>query len=192
LETSGLARPDATISFEIGPPVMGGLCASCSERFDVSSGPLSRRRFLGSLPAAAGAFAGFFAFRPARAHAAGRLPQTVHPDPREGVDASKVLTREQLEEVPDVIPLFDSIREIPHIVDGIHCYCGCASQPGFRSLLTCFESNGMAKFCPVCQGEGKLAVRRHAEGQSLGDIRRAIDARYGNGGQPHHHDGASS
>jgi hypothetical protein len=148
----------------------------------VSSDPFSRRRFLGALPAAVGAAVGALAVRPARAHAAVRPVQGVHPAPREGVDASKVLTREQLEGVPDVIELFDSIREIPHVVDGIHCSCGCASQPGFRSLLICFESNGMAKFCPVCQGEGKLVVRRHKEGQSLEDIRRAIDARYGNGG----------
>ncbi|MDH4044106.1 MAG: PCYCGC domain-containing protein [Gemmatimonadota bacterium] len=105
--------------------------------------------------------------------------QTVHPEPRPDIDASAVLTAEQLEGAgKDVVAVFDMVREMPQIVDGIHCYCGCASLPGFRSLLICYQQDGMARGCHICQGEAKLAYRRRKEGQSLDQIRRAIDARY--------------
>ena len=57
------------------------------------------------------------------------------------------------------------------------CYCGCELL-GNRSLLTCYSPTGMARGCPICQGEARLAYRRWKEGQSLEQIRRAIDARY--------------
>jgi hypothetical protein len=113
--------------------------------------------------------------RPAR----GRTQPTVHPDPRPGIDARDVLTPEQLAGAgDDVIAVFDQVREIPQIVDGIHCYCGCALLPGYRSLLVCYGPDGMARGCHICQGEARLAHRRWKEGQSLDQIRRAIDARY--------------
>ena len=49
---------------------------------------------------------------------------------------------------------------------------------GNRSLLTCYHEGGMARGCPICQGEGRLAYGRWKEGQSLDQIRRAIDARF--------------
>jgi len=109
-----------------------------------------------------------------------RRPQpATHPDPRPGIDARDVLTGEQLEAYGDrVVEVFDMVREIPQIADGIHCYCGCATQPGYRSLLICYGPEGMARGCHICQGEGRLAYRRWKEGQSLDQIRRAIDARY--------------
>ena len=111
--------------------------------------------------------------------ARGRTRQTVHPEPRPDIDARDVLTAEQLEGVgKDVIAVFDQVREMPQIVDGIHCYCGCAELPGFRSLLSCYQREGMARGCHICQGEAKLAYRRWKEGQGLDQIRRAIDARY--------------
>lgn len=102
-----------------------------------------------------------------------------HPDPRPDVDASHVLTAAELQDAPDVIPLYDGIREIPHIADGIRCQCGCADIPGYRSLLTCFESEGMAKWCEICQTEGRMVVRLHQAGRTLDQIRAAIDARFG-------------
>lgn len=108
-----------------------------------------------------------------------------HPDPRPGIDASKVLGAEELSGFPHLVSLFDSIREIPHIVDGIRCYCGCADLDGFRSLLSCYEAPaGMARFCDICEGEGRLAFNRWKEGQSLEQIRRAIDARFGSDAGP--------
>ena len=70
------------------------------------------------------------------------------------------------------------VREIPQIIDGIHCYCGCAELPDSYSLLTCYEGDGMAQMCHICQGEARLAYRLHKDGKSLEDIRTAIDAKY--------------
>lgn len=136
----------------------------------------SRRRFFVS---AAGLVAGSFGL-PMRARGEKSVLQA-HPEPRPDVDGSLVLSGDALGGDSRLIELFDGIREIPHIADGIACYCGCASVPGYRSLLSCFEGSGMAMHCQVCQGEAGLALRRHAEGRSLDEIRRAIDARFGNG-----------
>jgi len=134
---------------------------------------LSRRVAVSALAAAV------FGLVPGARGAGGRVRQSVHPDPRPGIDASGVLTAEQLDGAgKNVIAAFDMVREIPEVVDGIRCYCGCAVLPGFRSLLSCYEQDGMARGCDICQGEARLAYRRWKEGQSLDQIRRAIDARY--------------
>ena len=80
---------------------------------------------------------------------------------------------------PAAAPVYDMVREIPRVVDGIRCNCGCADLPGYYSLLTCYEDGGMAQFCDICQGQARLAYRRHREGQTLDQIRNAIDARFG-------------
>ena len=103
-----------------------------------------------------------------------------HPEPRDGITGEGVLSRETLSAFPEAtLEIYDMVREIPHIADGIGCGCGCALMPGYRSLLTCYHEGGMAMGCHICQGEARLAYRRHKEGQSLDQIRRAIDARYG-------------
>jgi hypothetical protein len=100
-----------------------------------------------------------------------------HPEPRSGVDGSRVLGADQVP--PDLATLYDSVRRIPQVVDGIRCHCGCAGLDGFYSLLTCYEASGMALHCDVCQGEGRLTVRMHAQGRDLDQIRAAIDRRFG-------------
>ena len=145
------------------------------------SGRQSRRRFLAKLASAVAVVATQLRPRGAWATASPNTRTSlIHPDPRPGIDASRMLTAEQLADAPDVIGLYDSVRKIPHIVDGIGCYCGCAQREGYRSLLTCYEQGGMAKHCEICQGQGRLAHSRWKEGQSLEQIRRAIDARYKN------------
>ena len=134
----------------------------------------TRRRFL--LACASGALAWTALPRTALA---GSGPATgPHPEPRPGIDASKVLTADQLHDSPDAVPAFDAVRKIPQIADGIRCHCGCADRPGYYSLLSCYEGEGMAQMCLVCQGEGTLAARLHREGRTLNEIRAAIDARF--------------
>ena len=135
----------------------------------------TRRRFVAMLPVTL--FAGI---HHARRCAPGMMRVSDHPTPRPGITSAKVLTKDQLGEHKDAVPVFDMVREIPEVVDGIRCQCGCAASEGFYSLLTCYEGeNAMAKMCHVCQGEGRLAVRLHKEGKTLDEIRAAIDAKFG-------------
>lgn len=102
-----------------------------------------------------------------------------HPTPRPGITAAKVLPDAELADYPDSVAAFQAVRQIPQIVDGIRCNCGCAEFPGFYSLLSCYEGAGMARICQICQGQGRLAARLFKDGKSLDEIRTAIDARYG-------------
>jgi hypothetical protein len=136
----------------------------------------SRRAFISAL---SGAFL-LVAGAPGQAWGAvQRRSRQPHPEPRPGITADNVLTHEQLANAPHAIDVFDLVREIPEIVDGIRCQCGCADLPGFYSLLSCYESDGMARYCPICQGEGRLVSRLHKAGKTLEEIRAAIDARFG-------------
>ena len=102
-----------------------------------------------------------------------------HPTPRPGVNASKVLRVEQLADSPDALPAFEAARKVPQILDGIRCHCGCADLKGFYSLLSCYEGDGMARMCVICQGQARLAERLSGSGRTLDEIRAAIDARFG-------------
>lgn len=100
-----------------------------------------------------------------------------HPEPRPGIDGSGVLPADRVGS--QLGELFDGVRQIPHVVDGIRCHCGCAEVPGMYSLLSCYEGAGMAQYCNVCQGGGRLVVKLHAEGRTLDEIRAAVDRRFG-------------
>jgi hypothetical protein len=142
---------------------------------------LSRRVFLASgLVAGVGVFLGAVPFRPGQCcpSRTGRVDHGPHPTPRPGIDASHVLKPDQLTGAPNAIPAFDEVRQIPEIVDGIRCHCGCAKNKDFYSLLSCYEGDGMARECHTCQGQGRMAFRLHTAGKSLAEIRDAIDARY--------------
>lgn len=136
--------------------------------------PLNRRGFIGVCLGVLGV-----AVNGTRLSAASRRGPHPHPTPREGITSAKVLSHDELASAPHAVDVFDQVREIPQIVDGIRCQCGCADQPGFYSLLSCYESEGMARFCEICQGEGRMTYRLHKAGQSLDEIRAAIDARFG-------------
>ena len=130
---------------------------------------MNRRGFLGTLSTTALAV-----FLPPRL--ANAAPG--HPTPRPGITGAYVLKAKDLAKTPKLIPLFDSVRKIPEIVDGIHCNCGCTRPPEFYSLLSCFESKGMARDCVICQGQARLVVRLHQEGKTLDQIRAAVDAKF--------------
>lgn len=101
-----------------------------------------------------------------------------HPVPRPGITGRHVLTKEDLSKTPALIPLFEGIRGIPEIADGLRCNCGCTDAPELRSLLSCFEGRGMARDCVLCQGQARLAIRLHKEGKTLEQIRVAVDAKF--------------
>ena len=130
----------------------------------------SRRQFLGATAAALATL-----LLPRRAHAA-RSP---HPTPRVGITGANVLAKEKLADKPALIPLFDSVREMPEIMDGIRCNCSCEHSPELYSLLSCYEGRAMARDCGICQGQGRLAARLHKAGKSLDEIRAAVDAKFG-------------
>jgi hypothetical protein len=132
---------------------------------------MTRRRFVESVCSALG-----ISLLPKVGHA---MRVDGHPTPRPGITGRNVLTKSELADSPKAVPVFDEIRKIPHIVDGIRCHCGCPHPPTFYSLLSCYEGTGMARDCAICQGQGRLAVRLHAEGKSLDEIRAAIDAKFG-------------
>jgi hypothetical protein len=129
---------------------------------------VTRRRFLALLPVALLA-------RPAGAM---RVGKPKHPTPRPGITAARVLPDAKLMD-RSAAPVYAMVREIPEVVDGIRCNCGCADLQGFYSLLTCYEEGGMAQHCTICQGQARIAHKLHAEGWSLNGIRRAIDAEFG-------------
>jgi len=140
----------------------------------MSGSHFSRRRFVTAL---AGAVVPLLVPRPGRGAMTRLSMSSDHPTPRPGVDASQVLTADQLHDQA-AAPIFDLIREIPQVADGIRCHCGCATLPGYRSLLSCYEAPGMAQHCEICQGQATLAHKLHRQGWSLDGIRAAIDAAY--------------
>ena len=143
------------------------------------SDPQSRRQFVRRSVSALLAMVGLARARAAGAQGSGGVVGSApHPTPRAGIDASKVLKREQLTEHPSAEPVFAMVRKIPHVVDGIRCQCGCADLPEFYSLLSCFEADGMAQHCVICRGEASLAFRMHEQGKSLDQIRAAIDKQF--------------
>ena len=133
--------------------------------------PLARRAFL----AAAGLLA--LALLPRRSAAA----TGKHPDPRPGVDASRMASAElAAKHGANAVAAFAEARQIPAVLDGIRCNCGCADGDGMRSLLSCYEGeDAMALDCHICQGQGRLAYKLKQQGKSLDEIRTAVDARYG-------------
>lgn len=141
----------------------------------MTSDATTRRRFLTLAPAAA--LLALVGARPIRA-GAGPGRRYDHPEPRPDIDASRVLKAEDLQN-PGAAPVYDMVREIPQIVDGIRCHCGCADIPGYYSLLTCYEEGGMAQMCEICQGEGRAVYTGWKKGLTLDEIRAAVDFRYG-------------
>ena len=107
---------------------------------------------------------------------AGRVP--LHPEPRPGVTSERVLPPSSLPKTPGAPEAYAAARSAPQVLDGVFCYCRCARNFGHRSLLTCFESDHGSQ-CDICMGEAMLATELAARGNSLVQIRRAIDYRFG-------------
>lgn len=101
----------------------------------------------------------------------------VHPDPRPGVTAERVLPDARVSE--KARSAYAAAREFPEVFDGIYCHCDCAERHGeLRSLLSCFETE-MPMDCGICSGEARLVGRLARRGKTLPEIREAVDERYG-------------
>ncbi|HEY3219932.1 MAG TPA: PCYCGC motif-containing (lipo)protein [Gemmatimonadales bacterium] len=103
---------------------------------------------------------------------------SIHPTPRPGITAEKILPDFAIPKNPGAMEAYAAARRAAPTLDGVYCHCDCSEHAGHRSLLTCFESDHGA-FCDICTGEAMLASGMAARGQSLMEIRAAIDRQFG-------------
>jgi len=103
---------------------------------------------------------------------------SIHPDPRPGITAEKILPNFAIPKNPGALEAYAAARTAAATLDGVYCHCDCSKHSGHRSLLTCFESDHGA-FCDICMGEAMVASGMAARGQSLMEIRDAIDRQFG-------------
>ena len=109
---------------------------------------LSRRSFIAMMPLIARA-------RPVKAIT---LRKPKHPTPRPGITAERVLPDAKLID-KTAAPVFAMVREIPQVVDGIRCNCGCAELEGFYSLLSCYEAERDGAALRDLPGPGEARVQ---------------------------------
>ena len=69
-------------------------------------------------------------------------------------------------------------RAHPEIFDGLYCVCECKESMGHRSLLSCFESR-QATGCWGCREQAELVAELLKKGETLEQIRKAFDAKWG-------------
>jgi hypothetical protein len=100
-----------------------------------------------------------------------------HPEPRPGITAAGVLPPSRYAGYDRIVRAYEAAQLAPQVLDGLYCYCQCREHFGHRSLLECFQSeHGSA--CDICMAEATLAAQMHRQGQSLEEIRRAVDAQF--------------
>ncbi len=100
-----------------------------------------------------------------------------HPVPRAHVDHSHVAPAQRYAAYPRVAAVYQEASEVPHVIDGIYCYCACSEHSGHHSLLDCFRDDHAAR-CDICLSEATMAHRMHQDGKSLDEIRDAVDRLY--------------
>ncbi len=72
---------------------------------------------------------------------------------------------------------YQAARDIPEVLDSLHCYCECKKHFGHKSLLTCFvDQHGL--HCDTCINEAVMAHEMHKKGKSILEIRRAVDKEF--------------
>ncbi len=103
---------------------------------------------------------------------------STHPDPRAGITAQQVLPNAFVPRTPGSTEAYAAARQAAATLDAVYCHCDCSKHAGHRSLLTCFESTHGA-YCDICMGEAVLAAKMSGQGQSLEQIRAAIDRQFG-------------
>lgn len=100
-----------------------------------------------------------------------------HPMPRIDAHTMGVMPAARYAGSPGVADVYEMAAEIPAVLDGIFCYCQCLTNFGHYSLLECFI-NDHAAACDICMREAILAYQMTSQGQSLDQIRQAVDQQY--------------
>lgn len=101
-----------------------------------------------------------------------------HPKPRPDASAEDVVHHSHYDAYPRIASVYRQAARVPQVLDGLHCYCECASHSGHYSLLDCFKSDHAAS-CDICLTEAALADDLSREGKSLDEVRDAVDQLYG-------------
>ena len=68
-------------------------------------------------------------------------------------------------------------REIPEVLDHIHCYCDCKKKHNHKSLLTCYVTEHGAE-CDICMDEALRAYELYKQGKDTLTIRKMIDREF--------------
>lgn len=101
-----------------------------------------------------------------------------HPDPRPGITGESVLAESEIGDRRRVREAYEAARTHPELFDGVYCACECDKSMGHRSLLSCFESR-QAIGCMACREEAELVARLARDGESLVEVRLAVDEEFG-------------
>ena len=102
---------------------------------------------------------------------------------KDAVDPSALRGGETRETLPpvyftgEVAMSYAVAKEIPEILDSLHCYCECKKNLGHKSLLTCYVTEH-ATNCDLCIDEALMASRLHKEGYDAVSIRKAVDGEF--------------
>ena len=107
----------------------------------------------------------------------GRDAHAHHPTPRAMDHAGHVVPAHHYEAHPRVAETYRMVAAVPHLVDGVFCYCMCAEHSGHYSLLDCFASDHGAH-CDVCLSEATMVHEMSEQGDDLETIRTEIDHRF--------------
>lgn len=73
---------------------------------------------------------------------------------------------------------YKAAKDIPEVLDSLHCYCECKKHFGHKSLLTCYVDEH-AKNCDICINEALFAKELHDQGKDARTIREIVDQRFG-------------
>ena len=101
-----------------------------------------------------------------------------HPMPRAPELAADVVDASRYADYPRVAEVYEMSAAVPHVLDGLYCYCHCSEHSGHYSLLDCFSDDHGAR-CDVCMSEAVIAYRMTADGAGLDEIRAEVDRKYG-------------
>jgi len=111
-------------------------------------------------------------------------------DIREKTASIEVLPDFLNEKPEDMQKIYTIAAKNKELLEQIPCYCGCGESVGHKDNYDCFvhQNNGKAitwddhgTKCGVCMEIAVEAVRAQKAGQSVKEIRKAIDEKYKEG-----------